>query len=171
MRRSFLISLILATAACRSEAIRTESAGASVVIVSADEPGERLLFSGRVIDERSQPLPGAAVLAYHTDATGLYNRPGSGTRVPRLRGIAISDESGRFRFTTIRPAPYPEGGEPAHIHMGSLAPAHHVRRFEFWFRDDPLIRGRQPQSVVIVDLEREAGGAWTFQYDIRLEGN
>ena len=36
--------------------------------------------------------------AYHTDRSGLYNPPDSATRVPRLRGVAVTDEEGRFGF-------------------------------------------------------------------------
>jgi protocatechuate 3,4-dioxygenase beta subunit len=107
----------------------------------------------------------------------LYNPDGSTTRVPRLRGVAVTDEEGRFGFVTIRPAPYPEGREPAHIHMSVTAPAHHVRHVEYWFRGDPLItdshrdRAAGSESLFIVDIVRDDKGTWTFNHDIRLEGN
>src|SRR5262245_53320926 len=47
--------------------------GTTVTLCGPDEPGERLVFSGRILDEQGQPLAQAAVMAYHTDRQGLYN--------------------------------------------------------------------------------------------------
>src|SRR6188508_2154675 len=103
-----------------------------VSLCGSDEPGEKLEFWGRVLDYRGRPLSKAAVVAYHTDRTGLYNLPSAGTRVPRLRGVCVTDEAGRFGFTSIRPAAYPNGNDPAHIHMVITAPAHQMRYVEYW---------------------------------------
>lgn len=148
-----------------------------IALCGADEQGEKLRFWGRVLDYEGRPLAKASVIAYHTDRSGLYNPPASTTRVPRLRGVAVTDAEGRFGFVTIRPAPYPGGTAPAHIHVAVTAPAHHVRHLEYWFQGDPLITASHRQraagdsSTVIVDLVRAADGAWTFGQDIRLEGN
>lgn len=149
--------------------------GAEVAICGPDEPGERLVFGGKVLDYDGRPLAGAAVMAYHADRAGLYNRSGSATRVPRLRGVAITGPTGEFRFTTIRPGPYPDGPEPAHVHVGVMAPAHRVRDLAYWFADDPLTqdaggRGDAP-GTVIVRPTRRPDGTWSFRHDIRLEGN
>jgi len=82
-------------------------------IAPADEPGERMRIEGTVFDENGKPLPGVIVYAYHTDAHGIYPRnetePGpAGRRHGRLRGWAKTDEKGRYRFDTIRPAGYPD---------------------------------------------------------------
>ena len=74
-----------------------------VEIADMNEPGERLYFGGRVLDYQRQALSEAAVVAYHTDATGVYNLPNAGTRVPRLRAVAITDEAGMFCFSSILP--------------------------------------------------------------------
>ncbi len=148
-----------------------------VALCDADEKGERLRFWGRVLDDQGRPLAKASVSAYHTDRSGLYNPRDSATRVPRLRGVAVTDSEGRFGFVTIRPGPYPGGTGPAHIHVTVTAPAHHVRHLEYWFRGDPLITASHRQraadnpSTVIVELARDADGAWTFSQDIRLEAN
>lgn len=148
-----------------------------IILAGPDEPGERLRFSGRVLDYAGRPLGRAAVVAYHTDRNGLYNPPDSPTRVPRLRGVAVTDEEGRFSFSTIRPAAYPEGSAPAHIHVEVAAPAHRVRHFEYWFDGDPLITREMRQQaergdgVVIVRPRRDSTGAWAFSHDIRLAGN
>jgi protocatechuate 3,4-dioxygenase beta subunit len=82
---------------------------------------------------------------YHTDSHGLYaNREGLDQRVKRhgyLRGWVKSDAKGHYAIYTLRPAPYPNAEEPAHIH-----PAIKEARFEdpyyideFVFDDDPLL--------------------------------
>lgn len=147
----------------------------SVALADSTEPGERLLFSGRVLDDAGYPLSGAAVVAYQADRTGRYNPPGAGTRVPRLRGTAVTDTAGEFSFSTVRPGAYPEGNEPAHLHLEITAPAHPVRHVTFWFADDPLVtpaqrrRADRDAEIVIVQLLHGPSGEWTFRYDIALD--
>jgi protocatechuate 3,4-dioxygenase, beta subunit len=141
------------------------------------EPGQRLAFGGRVLDYDGRPLAKAAVVAYNADRQGLYNPRNSRTRVPRLRGVAITDRQGHFRFRTVKPGPYPNLSEPAHIHVSVLAPAHEVRYVDYWFEGDPLItrerRARTgPNANTVVVRPRDRGdGVHEFQHDIRLEGN
>ena len=155
----------------------TEPPSQLVALSGADEPGEKLEFWGRVLDYRGRPLDGAAVVAYHTDRTGLYNSPSAGTRIPRLRGVSVTDAAGRFGFTTIRPAAYPTGTDPAHIHMTITAPAHQMRYIEFWFSDDPLVtkekreRAERDPALVVVELSGDAKQGWKFSHDIQLEGD
>jgi protocatechuate 3,4-dioxygenase beta subunit len=149
---------------------------ASVILCGPDEPGERLIFGGQILDYDGRPLAKAAVTAYHTDASGLYNPNGSGTRVPRIRGVAVTDAEGRFRFSTIMPAAYPNGSEPAHVHLSVMAPAHHVRYVDYWFEGDPHItNGRRATAatnsdIVIVRPGRTPDG-WTFSHNVRLLPN
>jgi len=149
----------------------------TVVLATREEVGERLTFTGRVLDYQGRPLAGAAVLVYHADASGRYNPPAAGTRIPRLRGVAVTNAEGQFRFWTIRPGAYPDGSEPAHIHLEVAAPAHRHRYLTYWFEGDPLITSpgrprRIPDAeTVIVRLEKRDDGAWTFHRDIQLEGN
>jgi protocatechuate 3,4-dioxygenase beta subunit len=150
---------------------------AAVPLAGADEPGERLTFAGRVLDYAGRPLAEAAVVAYHADAGGLYNPPDAGTRVPRLRAVAVTDIHGGFRFATVRPGAYPDGSEPAHIHLEVTAPAHRLRYVTFWFEGDPLItpamrrRADRDAEIRIVRPARDSTGGWSFAYDIGMEGN
>jgi protocatechuate 3,4-dioxygenase beta subunit len=149
-----------------------------VSIAPPGEPGEKLVFWGRVLDYDGRPLEKAAVIAYHTDQHGLYNPPNGPTRVPRLRAVAVTDTDGRFGFSTIRPAAYPNATEPAHIHLVIGAPAHDPRYLDVWFEGDRFLttahRERASSSrspAVIVRLDGDAKKGWTFEQDIRLEGN
>jgi protocatechuate 3,4-dioxygenase beta subunit len=70
-----------------------------------------------VLDPSCRPAAGATVHVWHTDTRGLY-RP-AGTDVGNYyEGDIPTDQNGRFRLETIRPAQYPEpGAPPAHIHL------------------------------------------------------
>lgn len=179
---SLALAFLLAFGCPRAAPAQVPPAGAPdcatpVPIAGADEPGERLRFGGRVRDYAGRPLARAAIVAYHTDDEGLYNPPDAGTRVPRLRAVAVSDDDGAYCFETIRPAPYPGGRNPAHIHLEVTAPAHRLRWVTFWFDDDPLVtpalrrQAESDEETQIVAPSRVASGPWAFAYDIRLDGS
>lgn len=153
----------------------------SAIIASPDEPGERLVLTGRVFkpDGRT-PASGVVVYIHHTNAEGVYpSRPGDtgwARRHGYLRGWVITDDSGTYRFETIRPAPYRTRTDPAHIHMFVKEPD----RQEYWiddvlFTDDPLVTDRvrrhqqQRGGPGIVTPRRNEAGVWIVQRDIILE--
>jgi protocatechuate 3,4-dioxygenase beta subunit len=148
----------------------------AVTIVDPNEPGRRLEVNGRVLDYGGRPLPKAAVILYNADANGLYNPPNSPTRVPRIRGVAITDERGAFRFITVWPGAYPNNSEPAHLHLLVAAPAHHPLHRSYWFEGDPLITP-QRRAALRNDAEtkivapREGASVWSFSDNVKLEGN
>lgn len=151
-------------------AVQAEAA----ILADADEPGERLEFRGRVLNAQGEPVAGTSILAWQTDVTGLYNRPGENMQEPRLRADAITDENGGFRFSTIRPGAYPDGGNPQHIHLTIRAPGHDLMYTTYWFDDDPILtpelRNNLDGETVIIALSQDEDGTWTFSHDIRLEG-
>ena len=83
--------------------IARADAQSSVVIAGPDEPGERLVVTGRVLDG-STPIAGVSIYAFHADMKGLYEREGISRGLdPRLYGAMRSDETGHYRYETIRP--------------------------------------------------------------------
>lgn len=116
------------------------SGGESTARIAAPgEPGHRLIVNGQVFDPTGRrPVPGVTVYAYHTDATGVYNRPG--VKEPRLRAWVVTDSQGRFQLQTIRPASYPNDGPPAHIHF-ELSGSGYPRQWgeDLEFSDDPKV--------------------------------
>ena len=69
--------------------------------------GEPTLVKGRVLDVKGNPIKGALIDVWQTDANGLYDIQDSGEIAGNLRGRFISDEDGSYEFRTIRPVPYP----------------------------------------------------------------
>lgn len=143
-------------------------------IAPADEPGEPLTIEGVVTDRDGRPAEGIVVYAYHTDASGIY--PGGDTRHGRLRGWALTDRDGRYRFETIRPAAYPGRTVPQHVHMHVVEPGYAT----YWidsivFSDDPLLseadrrdaRDGRGGSGLVVPVE-DGSGSWTVRRDIVL---
>jgi protocatechuate 3,4-dioxygenase beta subunit len=171
---SFLILVFVSSTLAQDDPLPCTTV---VEIADVNEPGERLSFGGRILDYQGQALSEAAVVAYHTDATGVYNPPDAASRIPRLRAVAVTDEAGMFCFSTILPSAYPGTDEPAHIHLEITAPAHGLRYVTYWFDNDPLVtqeqrtRAEQNEEIVIVPLSQDEQESWTFFDEIRLEGN
>lgn len=148
-----------------------------VDICGPDEPGERLVISGRVFGPDGEtPVPGIIVYAYQTDATGHYTRTSS-MRPPRLQGWAKTDAEGRFEFRTIRPAAYPSRSIPAHVHFilwGADFPRQWVE--ELRFEGDPFVTPRMLEEAAkagkfsaVRPLERGADGAFHCNVNFRAQ--
>lgn len=149
-------------------------------IAPAGEPGEPLTLAGRVLAADGSPRAGIVVYAYHTDAHGLYppipGAPdGAANRHGRLRGWAVSDAEGRYRFDTIRPASYPTRDVPAHIHMHVLEPGCSTYYIDdVMFTDDPLLTPAQRRAHAAgrggngIVTPARTEGRWQVARDIRL---
>ena len=122
--------------------------GARLTLVSAGEPGQRLVVHGRVVDDTGRPIVHAQLHVYQTDATGRYTRERPMDEPhARLSGWLRTDEEGRFELHTIRPGGYPKAlrlGDrdrkiPAHIHIDLTALRCAPRKVQVVFADDPLL--------------------------------
>ena len=164
-----------------SEERAPEGMPSRVQLASAQEPGERLLLTGRVLaTDGATPVKGVVVYAHHTNADGLY-ATGSPDRLwsrrhGGLRGWARSDETGRYAFDTIKPAPYPDMTIPAHIHLyikeADRRPYYIddvVFEGEFGVTDAYRARSEMRGGDGVVRLGRRSDGSWTAERDIRLE--
>jgi protocatechuate 3,4-dioxygenase beta subunit len=90
------------------------------------------------------PLPGVLLYVFHTDATGHYTKRGDEQGVQRwqghLHGWLRTGADGRYAVRTIRPAPYPDGSMPAHIHAALQLPDGRACWVnDFVFADDPMV--------------------------------
>lgn len=80
--------------------------GASIVTRALAE-GEPAIVRGRVLDVAGNPIAGAIIDVWQTDANGMYDIQDSGDVSGNLRGRFKSDSQGRYEFKTIRPVSYP----------------------------------------------------------------
>lgn len=110
------------------------------------EKGQKLMVTGTVYQlDGKTPAPNVVVYYHHTDNNGYYSKrndkPENQTRHGHIRGWLKTDKDGKYTLYTIRPAPYPDASEPAHIHWLIKEPD--VKN-EYWtddlvFDDDKLL--------------------------------
>ena len=156
-----------------------ESVGWESVIANQDEPGERLILEGTVYQKDGKtPARDVIIYAYHTNSRGVYEKNGSemgnGLRHGHLRGWARTNGNGNYRFHTIRPAPYPNHSEPAHIHMTLMGDGFEEYWINAtWFMDDKTISEEQIKKLTrtggfsnIVELRKNDEGIWMGNRDI-----
>ena len=164
------------------------NAPSSIVVAGRNEPGERLVVTGRVIDG-TKPVVGASVFVFHTDIKGRYAPDRSGPDAeldPRLHGALRTDKQGGYRYETIRPGSYDNNA--AHVHYVVVAAGYKPRIFDLWFQDDPILVARRqadepevPQSlrnspfykvasdvVAIRPVARDAAGIWHAVRDLDM---
>jgi len=105
--------------------------------LSNGAPGQPCLVSGRVLDTKGDPIPGALVETWQADEDGFYDVQ-KDTEGPQNRGHLTTDAEGNYSFWAVRPVAYPipadgpvgellrAGGRgpmrPAHIHFMVTAP-------------------------------------------------
>jgi protocatechuate 3,4-dioxygenase beta subunit len=102
-------------------------------IAGPDEPGERLILTGKVLEPDGSPASGVLLRIYHTDAEGYYSRNGRDEDEARLCGIVATAADGGYEVRTTRAGRYPTGGPPPHVHLEALLPAGGEKLFTvFW---------------------------------------
>jgi protocatechuate 3,4-dioxygenase, beta subunit len=86
--------------------------------------GQVIHVAGRILNQQGEPLRGACVELWQANAAGRYSHPSDPNPAPldpdfQGYGLQVTDREGRFRFTTIKPGPYPfDGGMRApHLHF------------------------------------------------------
>jgi len=150
-------------------------------IAPEGEPGEPMRIVGTVTLADGTPAAGTIVYAYHTDIRGIYPadeefRGQAAARHGRLRGWAVADENGRYRFDTIRPAGYPNSTIPQHVHMHVIEPGRCTYYIDdIVFKDDPRLTPERLKSYKhgrggagAVEPGKDADGAWVVERDIVL---
>lgn len=117
---------------------------------SGEPLGERIIVSGRVLDEDGRPVPRTLVEIWQANAAGRYRHKVDQHDAPldpnfTGSGLTITDEHGDYRFVTIRPGAYPwknhhNAWRPAHIHFSIFGPAFATRLItQMYFPGDALI--------------------------------
>jgi catechol 1,2-dioxygenase len=116
------------------------------------EKGNPLVWEGTISSTDGSPLAGKVEL-WHADADGYYSQFAPGIPEWNLRGSFSTGPDGKFKITTIQPAPYqiPTDGacgkliaaagwhawRPAHLHVKVSAPGHELLTAQLYFPGDP----------------------------------
>jgi protocatechuate 3,4-dioxygenase beta subunit len=112
--------------------------------------GQRIIVSGRVLDENSKPLRNTLVEVWQANACGRYRHKLDQHDLPLDPnfvgdGRVVTDGQGRYQFITIKPGSYPwrnhyNAWRPAHIHFSLFGPAFITRLVtQMYFPGDPLL--------------------------------
>ncbi|WP_171162400.1 protocatechuate 3,4-dioxygenase subunit beta [Streptomyces sp. I05A-00742] len=112
--------------------------------------GERITVRGCVTDRHGRPVRGQLVELWQANAAGRYAHPADRHPAPldpnfTGAGRCLTDDEGRYRFTTIRPGAYPQDDRssvwrPAHLHFSLFGTAFAQRLVtQMYFPGDPLL--------------------------------
>jgi len=160
---------------------------------SGEPLGERILVSGRVLDEEGRPVRGALIELWQANAAGRYRHDLDNHAAPLDPnftgcGRVLTDDQGAYSFVSIKPGAYPwrnheNGWRPAHIHF-SLFGAGILSRLvtQMYFPGDPLF-ARDPifnsipdeaaraRLISVFDWQTtKAEYALGYRFDIVLRG-
>jgi protocatechuate 3,4-dioxygenase, beta subunit len=112
--------------------------------------GERIIVTGRVLDEAGRPVPDTLVEIWQANAAGRYIHVVDQHPAPLDPnffggGRCVTDPDGRYRFLTIKPGAYPWGNHfnawrPNHIHFSLFGHQFGQRLVtQMYFPGDPLM--------------------------------
>ncbi len=155
--------------------------------------GERIVVSGRVTDDRGQPVRNTLVEIWQANAAGRYAHHVDQHPAPldpnfTGAGRCLTDDDGRYRFVTIKPGAYPWGNHPnawrpQHIHFSLFGRAFTERLVtQMYFPGDPLmafdpifqsVRDPAAQQLMISSFDWETTSPdWClgYRFDIVLGG-
>jgi protocatechuate 3,4-dioxygenase beta subunit len=150
---------------------------ADLTIQHSGEPiGERIVVAGRLLDGDGRPVVGQLVEIWQANASGRYIHQRDQHPAPidpnfTGAGRCLSGPDGSYRFTTIRPGPYPwknhvNAWRPAHIHF-SLFGTDFTQRMitQMYFPGDPLL-GLDPIYQSVVDADARQRLVATYDHDL-----
>ena len=139
----------------------------------------KLKITGIVFEKDGKtPAKNIILYIYHTNRKGIYETKGNETdwakRHGFIRGWIKTNDDGKYAFYTFRPAAYPNGQNPEHIHITVKEP--HINEYyidSYVFDDDPLLtnserkelQNRGGSGIVKPELEK---GLLTIKRDIVL---
>ncbi len=155
--------------------------------------GERIVVTGRVVDRNGRPVRGQLVEIWQANAAGRYAHKRDQHPAPldpnfTGTGRCLTDDEGRYSFTTIKPGAYPwrnhvNAWRPAHIHFSLFGSAFAQRLVtQMYFPSDPLFPFDPIFNAISDDRARErliatydhdlSSPEWSlgYRWDIVLDG-
>jgi protocatechuate 3,4-dioxygenase, beta subunit len=154
--------------------------------------GERIIVTGRVLDEDGRPVPRTLIEIWQANAAGRYVHKIDQHDAPLDpnflgAGRCVTDDEGRYRFYTIKPGAYPWGNHanawrPNHIHFSLFGPSFATRLVtQMYFPGDPLLaldpiynsapEGARERMISAFSIDvTEPGFALGYVFDIVLRG-
>ena len=136
------------------------------LMMQADEQGERLFLSGRVVEAGTgQPIPHAMMDIWQANAVGAYAEDDPSQPDWNFRRRVRADATGRYEIETVVPGCYEigdlsgmacgqlmlqlgrHGMRPGHIHVKLSAPGSQPLTTLLYFRGDPWIHDDSIFSV------------------------
>jgi protocatechuate 3,4-dioxygenase, beta subunit len=155
--------------------------------------GERIIVTGRVLDEDGRPARDALVELWQANSAGRYAHDidqHDAPLDPHFSGVGrvATGADGVYRFATIKPAAYPwknhhNAWRPAHIHFSLFGPGFATRLItQMYFPGDPMLRldpiyqsvpdpAARERLVCAFDIETTVPErALGYRFDIVLRG-
>jgi len=140
--------------------------------------GERIIVSGRVLDENGRPVPHTLVEIWQANAAGRYIHHGDQHPAPldpnfTGAGRMLTDAEGGYKFVTVKPGAYPwrnhpNAWRPAHIHFSLFGPSFLTRLVtQMYFPGDPLIP-HDPIYNAVPDKKAAARMISRFNFDTTM---
>lgn len=173
---------------------RVSASDADLTRQHSGEPlGERIIVTGRVLDEDGAAVSNTLIELWQANSAGRYQHKNDQHDAPldpnfTGTGRTMTDDQGNYRFLTVRPGAYPwrnhpNAWRPAHIHFSLFGHAFATRLVtQMYFPGDPLLpfdpiynsvpdeaaRKRMISQFALELTEPEY--ALAFRFDIVLRG-
>jgi protocatechuate 3,4-dioxygenase beta subunit len=153
--------------------------------------GERIIVTGRVLEEDGRPVRGALIEVWQANAAGRYRHDVDRHPAPldpnfSGAGRTLTDDEGGYTFVTVKPGAYPwqnhpNAWRPAHIHFSVFGRSLTSRLVtQMYFPGDPLfefdpifqsVRDEQARSRLIAGFDlglTQPDWALGYRWDIVL---
>ena len=140
--------------------------------------GERIIVTGRVLDEDARPIRGTLIEIWQANAAGRYAHnvdQHDAPLDPHFCGIGrvMTNEHGGYRFMTVKPGAYPwrnhhNAWRPQHIHFSLFGPSFATRLVtQMYFPGDPLL-ALDPIFNSVPDVDARQRLVATFDIDVTM---
>ena len=123
--------------------------------------GKLIEVSGRILNMKGQPVPGAKIEIWQANAGGRYAHKSDNSTVPldpNFEGFAslVADKDGAYRFLSIEPGAYNVGSSwrAKHIHYQVDGQLNRLVT-QMYFAGDPLLG---QDETLAHDLDQKVGG-------------